>query len=167
MQAPARRLTNHLVATHLAPIYLIILATGAAGLGISGPAQASLGAAKASVDTDVAHFKARLKATAQGNYTVQELTSDGGMVTREYSNASGTVFAVSWDGPVRPDLQQLFGNYFPRFQADVQANGRRHQAMRVDDIDLIVRTGGHPGHMWGFALLPGDMPQGFSTDVLQ
>lgn len=157
MQAPARRLIP----------YLVILAAGTAGLGISLPAQASLGAARASVATDVAHFKARLKSTAQVNYTVQELTGDGGMVTREYSNAAGTVFAVSWEGPARPDLQQLFGNYFPRFQADVQSNGRRHQAMRADDIDFIVRTGGHPGHMWGFALLPGEMPQGFSTDGLQ
>ncbi len=162
MQAPARR-----YASSLAPFCLAILATGVVGFGVAAPAWASLGASRASVDTDVAHFKARLKSTAQTNYTVQELTADGGMVTREYSNASGTVFAVSWDGPVRPDLQQLFGNYFPRFQADVQGNGRRHQAMRADDIDFIVRTGGHPGHMWGFALLPGETPQGFSTDVLQ
>lgn len=170
MQTPARRLKHDLNAGSLVRLCSAILAAGA--IGGAAPAWASLGAARASVDTDVAHFKARLKSTAQTNYTVHELTGDGGMVTREYSNASGTVFAVSWDGPVRPDLQQLFGTYFPRFQADVQGqsgqgNGRRHQPMRADDIDFIVRTGGHPGHMWGFALLPGEMPQGFSTDALQ
>ena len=155
MQTPARRLIP----------YLALLAAGAV---VASPAWASLGASRTSVDTDVAHFKARLKSTTtQTNYTVQELAGDGGMVTREYSNASGTVFAVSWEGPARPDLQQLFGNYFPRFQSDVQSRVRHHQAMRADDIDFIVRTGGHPGHMWGFALLPGEMPQGFSTGALQ
>ena len=157
MQSPARRYV----------VKWMALATGVACIAATAPAWASLGASRASVDTDVTHFRARMKATTLTNYTVQELTGDGGMVTREFSNASGTVFAVSWDGPVRPDLAQLFGSYFPRFQADQKGHGRLHRAMRADDIDFIVRTGGHPGHMWGYALLPGDVPQGFSTDALQ
>jgi hypothetical protein len=143
------------------------LAAGVVCAAATGPAWASLGAARASVDADVTHFKARLKSTSLTTYTVQELTGDGGMVTREYTNAAGTVFAVSWDGPARPDLQQLFGTYYPRFQADVHSRARTHRALRSDDIDFVVRTGGHPGHMWGFAVLPGDVPQGFSTDGLQ
>ena len=136
-------------------------------LAAAVPAQASLGQAKASVDADVTHFKARLKSTASTTYTVHELTGDGGGVTREYTNGSGVVFAVSWDGPARPDLQQLFGNYFARFQADVHSRARLHRAMRADDIDFVVRTGGHPGHMWGYALLPDQVPQGFSMEGLQ
>ena len=143
MQAPPRR-----YACYLDACYLAIIAASAACFMATVPAWASLGAARASVDVDVAHFKAHMKSTTTDNYTVQELTGDGGMVTREFTNGAGTVFAVSWDGPVRPDLQQLFGTYFPRFQADVvQANGRgrSHRAMRADDIDFIVRTGGHSG----------------------
>jgi len=157
MQAPARRVAFPLVA----------LAATVLCLATALPAQASLGQARASVDADVTHFRARLKSTASTTYTVHEMTADGGMVTREYTNGAGTVFAVSWDGPVRPDLQQLFGTYFPRFQADVHSRARLHKALRADDIDFVVRTGGHPGHMWGFALLPDQVPQGFSTETLQ
>jgi len=157
MQASARRSAFPFAA--MAAIVLCLV--------VALPARASLGQAKASVDADVTHFKARLKSTASATYTVHELAGDGGMVTREYTNGSGVVFAVSWDGPARPDLQQLFGTYFPRFQADVHSRARVHQALRADDIDFVVRTGGHPGHMWGYALLPDQVPQGFMAEILQ
>ena len=143
------------------------MAAALACLISTAPAQASLGAQQTSINTDVTHFKARLKATASGNYTENDLTGDGGAVTREFTNGSGMVFAVSWSGPVRPDLRQLFGDYFPRLQADTHARTRVRQPLRADDVDFIVRTGGHPGAMWGFAILPGEVPQGFPMEVLQ
>jgi hypothetical protein len=136
-------------------------------LAAAAPAQASLGARRASIDADVGHLRARLKSTAQATYTEHDLTGDGGMVTREFTNGAGTVFAVSWSGPVRPDLQQLFGDYFPRLQADTQGRSRMRRPLRADDIDFVVRTGGHPGAMWGFAVLPGEVPQGFPMEALQ
>ncbi len=136
-------------------------------LAVAAPAQASLGAQRASVDSDVTHLKARLKSTATTAYTLHELSGDGGMTTREFTNGAGTVFAVSWEGPVRPDLKTLFGDYFPRFQADVHGRARLHKPMRADEIDFIVRTGGHPGAMWGFAVLPAQVPQGFPMEALQ
>ena len=157
MQVSARRFA----------LLLAALAATVLCLAAVVPARASLGQARASIDADVTHFKARLRSTASTTYTVHELTADGGMVTREYTNGSGVVFAVSWDGPARPDLQQLFGAYFPRFQADVHTRARLRRALRADDIDFVVRTGGHPGHMWGYALLPDQVPQGFSTGGLQ
>ncbi len=147
---------------------LPVLALAAAALGLAvAPAHASLGDKRASIDNDVSRLHARLKSTASTTYTVHELTGDGGMVTREYANGAGTVFAVSWQGPVRPDLKTLFGGYFPRFQADVDGHGRARRPLRADDIDFVVRTGGHPGAMWGFAVLPDQVPQGFSLEALQ
>ena len=43
--------------------------------------------------------------------------SNGGAV-REYVNGGGVVFAVTWRGPGRPDLAQLFGDRFSTMQAD-------------------------------------------------
>ena len=147
---------------------LHLAAAGLAWLCVAAvPAQASLGQSKASVDADVTHLRAHVQATTTATYTVSELTGDGGMVTREFTNGAGTVFAVSWSGPVRPDLQQLFGDYFPRFQADTQARVHVRHPLRADDIDFVVRTGGHPGAMWGFAILPDQVPQGFPMESLQ
>ncbi len=157
MQASARHCAS----------YFAALAAALACFAITAPAQASLGAPQASVNTDVAHLRAQLKSTPAGTYTMHELTGDGGMVTREFTNSAGTVFAVSWSGPVRPDLQQLFGDYFPRLQADTHARARLRRPLRADDIDFVVRTGGHPRAMWGFALLPAEMPQDFPLEVLQ
>ncbi len=157
MQAALRRYTPHLAAT--AAVLLCFAATT--------PAQASLGAQQASIAADVTHFRAQLKATAATNYTVSELDGDGGMVTREFTNGAGTVFAVAWSGPVRPDLSQLFGIYFARFQADAHGRVRVRQPLRSDDIDFVVRSGGHPGKVWGFAVLPADVPQGFQMETLQ
>lgn len=172
MSSPAPRFAPPRFAHLSALSRAALLAAGVAVIGLSfsaGPAAAGLGQARASVDTDVAHFKARLKSTNTSTYTESDLTGDGGAITREFTNGVGTVFAVAWSGPVRPDLKQLFGDYFPRFQADNASSGRfrRHRPLRSDDLDFVVRTGGHPGAMWGYAYLPQHVPQGFSIEVLQ
>ncbi|MGZ3304506.1 MAG: DUF2844 domain-containing protein [Asticcacaulis sp.] len=148
---------------------LTVAGISAALIVFGHPAQASLGARRESIDADRSHLRARLKSTAAGSYTVHELTGDGGAVTREYTNGAGTVFAVSWVGPSRPDLKQLFGDYFDRFQADNRPAGRirMRRALAAHDLDFIVNTGGHPGAMWGYAILPGAVPQGFSMDSLR
>ena len=157
MQVPVRR---------YAP-YIAVMTATLLGLAATTPAVASLGAQQASIAADVTHLRASLKASSASNYSVSELDGDGGMVTREFTNGSGTVFAVSWSGPVRPDLSQLFGTYFARFQADSHTRVRVRQPLRSDDIDFIVRSGGHPGKVWGFAVLPGELPQGFPLETLQ
>lgn len=156
----ASRSVAHLVLT---------IASAAVLLGAAGPVHAMLGERRASIDADRAHLRARLKSTAAGNYTVHELTLDGGALTREYTNGSGVVFAVSWQGPARPDLKQLFGSYFDRFQADTRPKGhvRMRRALAVHDVDFVVNTGGRPGAVWGYAVLPGAVPQGFDLGALQ
>jgi len=157
MQVPVRRYTPYFAA--MTATLLCFAATT--------PAHASLGAQQASIAADVTHFRAQLKATAASNYTVSELDGDGGRVTREFTNGTGTVFAVAWSGPVRPDLSQLFGIYFARFQADSHVRVRIRRPLRSDDIDFVVRSGGHPGKVWGFAVLPDQVPQGFQMETLQ
>ncbi len=157
MQVPVRRYTPYIAAT--AAIALCLMATT--------PAQASLGAQQASVASDVTNLRAQLKATSASNYSVSELDGDGGAVTREFVNGAGTVFAVSWSGPVRPNLSQLFGAYYARFQADTHARVLARGPLRADDIDFVVRSGGHPGKVWGFAVLPAEVPAGFQMETLQ
>ncbi len=135
-------------------------------VSVALPAQAGLGGKSASVDADRQHFKARMNRSVVAGYTVQDLTTDDGTVTREYISGNGTVFAVSWTGPARPDLKQLFGPYYDRFQSENARKGPGRRPLRSDQLDFVMRSGGHSGDFWGFAYLPFEMPAGFDLALL-
>jgi hypothetical protein len=139
------------------------LTAGLASASLAGPAHAALGAKVASVDVDRKVMRAVVSSTQLKAATNQALSSPNGVVTREYSGGDGTVFAVAWSGPMRPNLKQLLGAYYSRFQLENQPVGksRRWRPLASNDQDLIVRTGGHPGAFWGYAYLPSAMPSDF------
>lgn len=135
----------------------------------AGEAQAALGGGRDTIEGDRTAMKARVKVLSQSGFQVHDLTLPSGTLVREYLRADGKVFAVTWRGPARPDLAQVFGSYFSRFQSDNHYNpghGRR-RALSADHLDFVVRTGGHPGDFWGLAWLPMELPSGFSVDQLQ
>ncbi len=139
--------------------------------GLTSPAQATLGGKAASIDTDRARLNARIASRVdRATYSVHEMTLDSGTAAREFIRPDGTVFAVSWQGPQRPNLKQLFGDsYFSRFQTDNKPNPRirMRRALASTHSDFLVRTGGHSGAFWGFAYLPQAAPGGFPVQALQ
>jgi hypothetical protein len=140
-------------------------------LAATSPAYATLGGKAASVDTDRSRLNARIASKVdRTTYTVHEMTLDSGTVAREFVRSDGTVFAVSWQGPQRPNLKQLFGDsYFNRFQSDNKSTARirMRRAMTSTHNDFVVRTGGHSGAFWGFAYLPQTAPGDFPIQTLQ
>src|SRR5690606_22139825 len=85
-----------------------------------------------------AGFQTSLRAQAVGGapgYRVQEVAGNDGLIVREYADAGGTVFAVSWQGPVKPDLHMLLGRHFGRLhRATPAGTGPLH----VRDPDLVL-----------------------------
>ena len=140
-------------------------------LVLSTPAQATLGGKAATIETDRARLSARMASKAEHTtFTVHEMALESGTVAREFIRPDGTVFAVSWQGPQRPNLRQLFGDsYFSRFQTDNKSNARirMRRALTSTHADFVVRTGGHSGAFWGFAYLPQTAPGGFPVQTLQ
>ena len=140
-------------------------------LALSAPAHATLGGKAATIDTDRSRLNARMASRAEHTtFTIHEMTQDNGTVTREFVRPDGTVFAVSWQGPQRPNLRQLFGDsYFTRFQSDNKTNPRirMRRALASNHSDFVVRTGGHSGAFWGFAYLPQTAPGDFPVQILQ
>ncbi|CAM3109663.1 DUF2844 domain-containing protein [Asticcacaulis taihuensis] len=140
-------------------------------LALAVPAHATLGGKAASIETDRARLNARIASRLdQATYSVHEMTLESGTTAREFIRPDGTVFAVSWQGPQRPNLKQLFGDsYFNRFQADNKANPRirMRRGLASSHSDFVVRTGGHSGAFWGFAYLPQTAPGGFPVQALQ
>jgi len=131
---------------------------------LAAPAWAALGGDAASVQADLLRMKGELRSRSSGAVTVHEITADHGMVVRQYLTPGGKVFAVSWRGPVNPDLRQLFGTYYGQFEqaaATTPHSDLRHLA--IEQPGLVVRISGRLRAFSGRAWLPEMVPNGFSV----
>src|SRR5438046_10675662 len=76
-------------------------------VSVAAPALAALGGDGTSVQADLARMKGALRITSSAGFTVHEITTSYGTVVRAYLTPADKVFAVSWQGPVLPDLLQM------------------------------------------------------------
>jgi hypothetical protein len=145
----------------------IVLAAASALLATT--AWAALGGGAASVSADRAALNGQLSTTSMTQYDVHAITSDG-LVVREYVTRQGQVFAITWQGPFKPDLRQLLGDYFARYQGAVAAAGDdragRHSHSAVSGADLVVQSSGRLRAFQGLAYIPSLVPAGVSVGAL-
>jgi hypothetical protein len=59
--------------------------------------------------------------TRAATHTMHELQAPTGTKVREYLGNDGKVFAVSWQGPFRPNLRQLLGAYYDTYMKAARA----------------------------------------------
>jgi hypothetical protein len=134
-------------------------------------ASATLGSDVGSVDDDRVRMKGALMSIARNDrFAVHQLQAPNGTTVREYVSSTGTVFAVSWEGPWMPDLRQVLGRYFDAYQRTVPAvrSARRsHGPMTFRAGDLVVQVGGHPRAFAGRAYIERLMPQGLQAETLR
>jgi hypothetical protein len=143
--------------------YLVLLA-----LGMPAIALAALGGDVSSVQADRTQMRAKAAASSSmGSYTVHTMQTDAGTTVREYADTAGKVFAVTWQGPVKPDLNQLLGPYFSDFQQEAAAGriGRRH--MKVDKPNVVILSEGRMRALAGKAYLPQAIPAGVKIEDLE
>lgn len=153
--------------TPLLPLALA-LALGAGLLDAAlTPAHAALGDTVASVRADQAKLRGALRVKAEAGYSVQEISTPAGTIVREYISSAGVVFAVSWQGPVVPDLRQLLGSYFVQARsAAAVAPPHGHSRLEVRQPDLVVSTGGHLRAFFGIAYVPSLLPPNFPLSTV-
>jgi hypothetical protein len=100
-------------------------------------------------------------------YTVSQSTLDSGTVVREYSDTAGKVFAVSWRGPVLPDLRTLLGDKFAVMTAAAGQRARAgHSQLALEQSDVVLVSNGHMRSFAGHAWIPGALPAGFDTAAI-
>ena len=131
---------------------------------VAAPAFAALGGDTTSVQADLARMKGALRITSTAAFTVHEITTSSGTVVREYLSPGDKVFAVSWRGPVIPDLRQMLGGYYSQFAQAASAphvGGHRHLA--IEQPGLVVQSSGRMRAFSGRAWAPGLLPQNFSV----
>jgi hypothetical protein len=140
-------------------------------LGVPRAASASLGADVSSIDADRIRMQgALLRISRADAFTIHEVQSATGTAVRQYVSSSGTVFAVAWTGPYQPDLRQLLGAYFDRFQQAVAAARRAHRghgALTIDDGEISVQIVGHTRSFTGVAMVKRLAPSGVRADRIR
>lgn len=113
--------------------------------------------------------RTQMSATLSNGYTIQEQVTESGISVREYVSAQGVVFAVVWEGPTMPDLQQLLGSYFPQFSNAMSQ--RRDRGVRgpvaLKQDDLVVESRGHLRDYSGRAYVPSLLPPQVSIEEIQ
>jgi hypothetical protein len=136
---------------------------------LQAPAAAHLGgdADSVSADRDVLH--GQLRRTPMAQYDLHEITTEAGTQVHEYTTPQGTVFALTWQGPLPPDLRQLFGAYYKQFQdaAAAQARTGMHRLLNVVQPDLVVQSTGRMRDFRGKAYVPSLVPAGVAVADLQ
>ena len=139
----------------------------ALSLAWSGPALAVLGGAPTAVQADGVHSKASLRVTDGAGFTVHELQLPSGTTVHEYVSPDNQVFALTWQGPFMPNLQELLGSYFVHY---ANVAGRAHAGRRPVDVqkpEVVMHAGGHQRAFQGHAYLPGRFPPGVTLDDIR
>jgi hypothetical protein len=136
---------------------------------LAAPASASLGGDVSSVSDDSVRFRGQLVSTGMLHYDRHDITSASGNVIHEYLATGGKVFAVTWKGPMPPDLHQLFGSYFEPFRSAAVAQSRPggHRQVSVVQSDFVVQAAGHMRAFQGKAYVPSLVPSGVTVAELQ
>ncbi|MFZ6645150.1 DUF2844 domain-containing protein [Undibacterium sp. TJN25] len=105
---------------------------------------------------------------ARANYSVSESTLSSGTVVREYVASNGSVFAVSWNGPLIPDLQTLLGKHAETLNTAAASKPRAgNSQLSVSRPEVIIHSGGHMRAYQGRAWVPADLPSGVTADDIQ
>ncbi|MGZ3697718.1 MAG: DUF2844 domain-containing protein [Bdellovibrionota bacterium] len=133
-------------------------------------AHASLGGPALSVEHDRNALRGQQKVLSRHGYSIHELTLPEGQTVREYVDASGTVFAVTWQGATQPDLSLLPGDHFQEFQNAQSAEpppGPRRPSATTRSGNLVVVRSGHMRDLRGKAYLETELPRNLRAKDLR
>ena len=150
----------------------LVLASNASQVWATlGKAPSALAPPSSASSAPGARIQAATPNARSGLYAVHELQLDNGTIVREYATPAGLVFAVSWRGPVLPDLSALLGGYFNTFKLETEQarlRGRRGSPVNIERGGLVVRSNGRMRNFFGHAYAPDLVPAGVDiNDVLQ
>ena len=104
----------------------------------------------------------------EGAYSVQEITLESGTMVKEYINASGKVFGISWIGPFKPDLRLFLGDpALTRLHLEKTGKVLDHHHANVNSSDLVIISKGMGRSFAGKAFAPQLAPANVGIDQIQ
>ena len=141
-----------------------------AALSMPCPLLASLGGDAASVQSDVAKLQGTLQTTNNDAYTLHQIQAATGVAVKEYVSPAGKVFAVTWQGPVHPDLRQVLGAYYDQYVQAVQAQRAQRRGrgpLQIQQSGLVIQVMGHARSFRGRAYVPQMVPAGVQVEDIR
>jgi hypothetical protein len=94
------------------------------------------------------------------------MQAESGTLVREFVSPQGKVFGVAWQGPVKPDLQQVLGSYYDEFMKNAPQR-RAHGPVTIEAPGLVVQFGGHMRALTGRAYVPEMVPDGVRPEEIK
>ena len=131
------------------------------------PAWAALGEYEGSVSLDQQILRGEIREEVHSGYKIHQIITSEGSVVREYVSPEGKVFAISWQGRVLPNFQQLLGSYFPRVQQAVQAKTPRGGPLVVQTEEFVFISAGRMMNFHGSAYVPSLLPKNVTAEVVR
>lgn len=154
----------------IAPILILF-----AFQGLSDSAQATLGEAAWSLETDRQALGAGparevSRPTRTRPYQVHELVSDS-VTVREYLNDKGIVFGLAWKGRAHPNLSRLLGQFHDDYQQHSKPHKDRMRTRgtrrKVHGSRVVVERSGRMRALSGRAYVPALLPEGVKPDAIR
>ena len=136
-------------------------------LAVCAPAAATLGEDASSVLADQTQLQAALQVASAAKFDVHRMQLPSGTTINEYVSLAGMVFAVTWQGPAMPDLEQVLGRHFAAYVEAVKHRGVGGGARATEPSGLVVQSGGHMRAYVGRVYLPSMLPRGVSAEEIQ
>jgi hypothetical protein len=131
---------------------------------------ATLGESSASIQVDRSILNATKPelSTDHPLYKIESYQLSSVTNVREYVAKDDKVFAVTWSGPLKPDLHQLLGKHYPTLTAAIakKPHGGRSPVF-IKRRDIVIESGGHQRSFFGRAYLPAAMPSGMRESDIQ
>jgi hypothetical protein len=150
---------------------LVLALNVAQALAALGQAPSAASPSSAATSAPAARALAATSAARAGSYTSHLRQLENGTLVQEFATPAGLVFAVSWHGPVLPDLSELLGEYFNGYKLETdqtRALGKRGSPVNMVSKKLIVRSTGRMRSFAGYAYVPELIPAGVNiNDLLQ
>ena len=130
------------------------------------PAAAALGGDATTIGTGQTHLLASARILPAPTHTMHELQAATGTKVHEYLGSDGKVFAVSWQGPFRPNLRDLLGSHY---EAYLSAAGSRvaRGPVNIQLPGLVIHMSGHQRAFYGRVYLVDKVPEGLSPDEIR
>ncbi len=130
-------------------------------------AHATLGEPESTVAAEAQHLRVSVKSTERVNYRLHEMQLPSGTRLREFADAGGTVFAVAWTGPAKPDLRQALGKYFDTYIAAAASRQSHRAPLLIQAAGFTMEAGGHMRSFTGRAYLPASVPAGTALEDIR
>lgn len=133
-------------------------------------AQAVLGETADTVQADQIRFKGERRESMAGRINAHEISLPDGSSIKQYVNAAGVVFAVSWRTRLKPDLETLLGTQYVVYARNQSATSGVAGSKRLQSVrqpNLVLHQGGRMNAFAGLAYVPTLVPEGFDADTLR